>query len=186
MFAQVGWFFLHLYCWFINAQERDALLSLTADRKVPQCLQLAEPLTCCLEHRQSFDKGAAAACLGSEIHGVGGNTMVRRDQEHDGFMRINEKYENNIWSDLCTHVVCEDDAFSCIMYCCRLVWWAEPSHVPTSPHHPAHHISPGQVSNINWSRLFSFGPEWLLVIITFALNKPAARSGWSPVARPRS
>lgn len=39
--------------------ERDALLSLTADRKVPQCLQLAEPLTCCLEHRQSFDKGAA-------------------------------------------------------------------------------------------------------------------------------
>ena len=144
MFAQVGWFFLHLYCWFINAQERDALLSLTADRKVPQCLQLAEPLTCCLEHRQSFDKGAAAACLGSEIHGVGGNTMVRRDQEHDGFMRINEKYENNIWSDLCTHVVCEDDAFFMhyVLLSFGLMGWAfscsnvtpppSPSYIPRS------------------------------------------------------
>ena len=45
----------------LGAQERDALVTLTADRKVPRCLQLAEPLTCCLEHRQSFDKGAAAA-----------------------------------------------------------------------------------------------------------------------------
>ena len=34
-------------------------MTLSAQR-VPRCLQLAAPLSCCLEHRQSFDKGAAA------------------------------------------------------------------------------------------------------------------------------
>ncbi|CAE7398840.1 Helz2 [Symbiodinium sp. CCMP2592] len=41
------------------AIEQDALLTISANR-IPLSLQLAKPLSCCLEHRQSFDKGAAA------------------------------------------------------------------------------------------------------------------------------
>ena len=168
MFAQVGWFFLHLYCWFIDAQERDALLSLSADRKVPQCLQLAEPLTCCLEHRQSFDKGAAAACLGNEIHGVGGNTM--NGQEISGAWW---GHDENIWKQYLIWFV-----YTCCLWgwrvfhalLCIVVVWFDGLSLLMFQRHPTTQpiIYPPvrfPILIINWSRLFSFGPEWLLVII---------------------
>ncbi|CAJ1400386.1 unnamed protein product [Effrenium voratum] len=50
--------------------ERGALLTLAADRRRPTSLQLAEPLSCCLDHRQSFDKGAAVLVGRDHLQGT--------------------------------------------------------------------------------------------------------------------
>ena len=128
MFAQVGWFFLHLYCWFI-AQERDALLSLTADRKVPQCLQLAEPIG-----RVAWSIGKAS--IRELLQPALGVRFMEWEEilwsgEIRSMMVSWESMKNmKTISDLnCVHMLfARMPRFSCIvMYCCRLVWWAEPS-----------------------------------------------------------